>query len=116
MMGVRFRALCLVVLSALPIAAFAVLVADSHFHFAQQATEKEFQHLVGGLGCGPAVDLSSCSFSFDPRLCPGCEQDQGPIPGGVYFCPHHACSILFYPPLAGEAKASGEPGLNALFP
>ena len=61
---------------------------------------EEFQRLVGGLGCGPAVDLSRCGFSFDPRLCPDCPLNDGPIPGGIYFCPQHACSILYCPPLA----------------
>jgi hypothetical protein len=62
---------------------------------------EEFQCLVGGLGLGPAVDLSRCGFSFDPRLCPDCPLNHEPVPGGIYFCPQHACSILYYPPLAG---------------
>jgi hypothetical protein len=60
---------------------------------------QEFYRLVGGLGFGPALDLAPCEFSFDPRLCPACANDCGPIPGGMFFCPHHACSILDYPPL-----------------
>ncbi len=70
---------------------------------------REFQHLVGGLGFGPALDLSRCAFSLDPRLCPDCSQNHGPIPGGIYFCPHHACSILYCPPL-------GEVGPDARLP
>jgi len=61
----------------------------------QLAREREFHRLVGGLGSGPAVDLSRCPFSFDVRLADGCRYDQGPIPGGVYFCPEHGCSILY---------------------
>ncbi|HEV3446865.1 MAG TPA: hypothetical protein VG099_19660 [Gemmataceae bacterium] len=56
----------------------------------------EFQHLVGGLGFGPAVDLASCPNSFDPRVSGHCLHDFGPIPGGGYFCPEHACSIFYY--------------------
>jgi hypothetical protein len=56
----------------------------------------EFQHLVGGLGFGPAVDLASCPNSFDPRLSCRCPREFGPIPGGGYFCPEHACSIFYY--------------------
>jgi hypothetical protein len=63
----------------------------------QDRRSEEFQHLVGGLGMGPAVDLSRCGFSFDPRLCPDCPLNHSPVPGGVYFCPQHACSILYYP-------------------
>jgi hypothetical protein len=63
------------------------------------ARAQEYQHLVGGLGFGPAVDLSRCASSFDPRLCGRCPEELGPIPGGGCFCPHHACSILYYPAL-----------------
>ena len=49
----------------------------------------EFQHLVGGLGFGPAPDPSRCESAFDPRVCPHCPYDLGPIPAGSIFCPHH---------------------------
>jgi hypothetical protein len=61
-----------------------------------EARTREFHHLVGGLGFGPALDLENCEFSFDPRLCPGCSYDCGPIPGGRAFCPYHAGSIFDY--------------------
>jgi hypothetical protein len=60
----------------------------------------EFHRLTGGLGFGPAVVPDGCEFDFDPRLCPACAADSGPIPGGAVFCPHHGCSILEHPPLA----------------
>lgn len=60
---------------------------------------EEFHRLVGGLGFGPALDLQSCEFGFDPRLCPACSADCGPIPGGLFFCPHHASATFDYPPL-----------------
>jgi hypothetical protein len=66
------------------------------------ARSAQFQDLVGGLGFGPAADLSRCAFSFDPRLCDRCPEDVEPIPGGVYFCPQHGCSILYYPPLVSQ--------------
>lgn|SRR5262245_30540473 len=59
---------------------------------------RSFHRLVGGLGFGPAVDLSRCEFSFDPRLCPACSRDDGPIPGGMFFCPYHASAVFDYPP------------------
>ncbi len=61
----------------------------------QQARERDFQHLVGGLGSGPSVDLSRCPFCFDVRLARGCQCDQGPIAGGAYFCPEHGCSVFY---------------------
>jgi hypothetical protein len=60
---------------------------------------REFHRLVGGLGFGPSVDLARCEFGFDPRLCPACSDDCGPVPGGMFFCPRHAGSVLAYPPL-----------------
>lgn len=56
-----------------------------------------FQHLVGGLGFGPALDLSGCASQFDPRICPECVNELGPLVNGRVFCPHHAFSILSYP-------------------
>jgi hypothetical protein len=52
----------------------------------------EFHRLVGGLGGGPATDLSRCDAAFDARLCPHCSYDTGPVPAGVSFCPHHVGS------------------------
>jgi hypothetical protein len=74
-------------------AATAVIwsIGDNHRRPAQS---QEFHHLVGGLGTGPAVDLSSCPFSFDARLANGCRSDQGPIPGGVSYCREHGCSLF----------------------
>jgi hypothetical protein len=60
---------------------------------------REYQQVLGGLGFGPALDLSRCANSFDPRVCPRCTDDLGPVAGGGYFCPQHASSILYYPAL-----------------
>lgn len=56
----------------------------------------EFQRLVGGLGLGPATDLSGCEAAFDHRLCPHCAWEDGPVPGGRTFCPHHSLSVVDY--------------------
>ncbi len=93
----------------MPAAAGALLVADRPAQRARQERAREFQGLVGGLGFGPAADLSRCAFSFDPRLCPGCPQEQGPVPGGAFFCPYHGCSVLDYPPLIPEARGGHAP-------
>ena len=76
----------------------AVLVIENRKPPHQHRAES-FQHLVGGLGFGPALDLSGCAFAFDPRLDASCQEDLGPIPGGSWFCPRHAGSVFFYPPL-----------------
>jgi hypothetical protein len=66
----------------------------------------EFQQLVGGLGMGPAIDLSRCARSLDPRLYPDCPLNHEPVPGGACFCPQHACGILTYPALDRRAYAA----------
>ena len=57
-----------------------------------------FQRLVGGLGFGPACDLSDCAFGFDPRLDGSCGEDFSPIPGGGCFCRCHAGAVMYYAP------------------
>jgi hypothetical protein len=106
----------LALILTLALATGGVLGVDDWLQQRQAERAEEFQRLVGGLGFGPAVDLARCAFSFDPRLCSGCPQDLGPIPGGVYFCPQHACSILFYPRLEATRALSGETDGDALFP
>jgi hypothetical protein len=91
-------------IAALAVAAGLVLATDSMAPASEEAPAEELQRLVGGLGCGPAVDLSRCAFSFDPRLCEDCPLNHGPIPGGIYFCPQHACSILYCQPLASRPE------------
>ena len=94
--------LLLAVTLALVLGAAAVLVRDGSGQGRRDEQARAFQGLVGGLGLGPGLDLSRCAFNFDPRLCDGCPEDGGPIPGGACFCPRHGCSILFYPPLDPE--------------
>jgi hypothetical protein len=83
----------------LAVSAAVILAVESRDTGAGAARAEEFQQLVGGLGFGPAVDLSRCPNSLDPRLGRHCPEDLGPVPGGGYFCPHHACSIFQYPAL-----------------
>lgn len=52
------------------------------------ARSLEFQHLVGGLGLGPATTLSPCEPDFDPRVGAVCDGATDPIPAGGAFCPH----------------------------
>lgn len=79
--------------------AIALVALDGDLGDSKRAQADSFQQVVGGLGFGPALDLSQCEFSFDPRLCGHCASTQATIAGGSYFCPHHACSIFSYPAL-----------------
>ena len=103
----RTPALLLAAILTLSVLA-GVAVALSDRPTADEGRAAEFYRLVGGLGFGPALDLSSCEYSLDPRICPACSQDVGPIPGGLPFCPHHACSVFAYP--TDQLFPSPEPG------
>jgi hypothetical protein len=95
-----FLSAALFVLTA---AAAAVLVSEAVGRRERPAAE--FQHLVGGLGCGPALDLARCPFAFDPRLAGVCQGEGGPVPGGACFCPYHAGAVFFSPPRERDGDA-----------
>ena len=87
-----------VLLLVLAVSATAVLIVEGRSQRRREARSEQFQHLVGGLGFGPALDLSGCAFGLDPRLDDSCSDDCGPIPGGATFCPRHAESVFYYAP------------------
>lgn len=87
------------VVLALALGTGMLLLVDGGSSDVEGDRSQELQSLLGGLGFGPALDLSACEFSFDPRVGNRCSADQGPIPGATYFCSQHASSILYYPPL-----------------
>ena len=77
----------------------------------RSATES-FQKLVGGLGFGPALDLSDCAFGFDPRLDGSCSASVGPLPGAGCFCGRHGGLFSYLPPRpggAGGVRGGGHP-------
>jgi hypothetical protein len=98
----RNRILVAALIAGLTVAAGVLIMVDARSG-ADREQQREFQTLVGGLGMGPAVDLSRCAFSFDPRLCPDCPLNHEPVPGAACFCRQHACSILYCPALVHRA-------------
>jgi hypothetical protein len=84
---------------ALAIIAGTAVILDAGSDGEESARSQELQSLLGGLGFGPALDISLCDFSFDPRVGTSCPADHGPIAGATYFCSQHATSILYYPQL-----------------
>jgi hypothetical protein len=86
-----FAALVLSVISAA-----AILTVEDQRENSRVARAEDFQRLLGGVGFGPAVDLSDGAFSFDPRLDPSDGHDYGPIPGGNCFATRCADSIFYY--------------------
>ncbi|HEY7423334.1 MAG TPA: hypothetical protein VH682_03750 [Gemmataceae bacterium] len=100
----------LLILVFLTMTAVTILVAEGRTERLGEARTEKFQHLVGGLGFGPATDLSTCVFAFDPRLEGNCSLGHGLVPGGDCFCLWHAGSLLPYPPLdsSSDHRPSGE--------
>lgn len=95
----RAEHLLLILILSITAVAAAVLAVDSRPSADEMRRSEEFQRLVGGLGFGPALDLGRCESAFDPRLCPECSNDYGPIAGGMVFCPYHASAVVDYPAL-----------------
>jgi hypothetical protein len=89
---------------AAALCAIALLSAQCRPDSGRAQPALEFHSLVGGLGFGPALDLSRCTNSFDPRLGAICSQEFGHVPAGREFCPHHASSIFCYPGLETDGR------------
>lgn len=115
-MNSTFPRLILVSLIGLSAAASAIVLAESRRNPVAAGRSREFQQMLGGLGFGPAIDLSRCTLAFDPRLGPMCESQFGPIPGGGFVCPHHACSVFDYSPAVEPLLPRAEATPDATVP
>ena len=105
----RAPAVVFALVLALTAAAGAVLALGARAPAGAERRAEEFHRLTGGLGFGPARDLAQCELSFDPRLCPACPDDVGPVPGGVFFCPYHASAVVDYAPLSAKGPDAHVP-------
>src|SRR5687767_4263379 len=77
------------------VAAAAVCVTASMVRRGEpQESSRRFQTLVGGLGLGPAGDLSVCEPDFDPRVGDVCARNVGSVPGAAALCAHRGGSAL----------------------
>ncbi|MFP6769162.1 MAG: hypothetical protein VB859_13400 [Planctomycetaceae bacterium] len=77
-------------LAVIAVLVIAAGVAVAHYRQpvpTRAADAAGFQQLVGGLGFGPSVELSTCPVQFDPRLETTCNAQTGPIPAGGLLCP-----------------------------
>jgi hypothetical protein len=92
----------LLIILMLVIGAGFVLAVDGGGHSSGRA--QEYQQLVGGLGFGPALDLSTCANSFDPRVSNQRPAPLGPFPDGSAFCPQNGFAIFFYGDPNGHAN------------
>jgi hypothetical protein len=104
----RTPAVLLSLIVATTTVAGAMLGLNARPDAVREERARQFHALVGGLGFGPAYDLAECAFSFDPRLCPTCPNDVGPIPGGMVFCPHHAGAVFEVTSLERADRGTGD--------
>ena len=65
-----------------------------------------FQQLVGGLGFGSSVEMSTCAVQFDPRLEAACDAHTGPVPVGGLLCPGCGRFLFSFSPRLSE-KSNG---------
>lgn len=77
----------LIVVAILVIAAGTAVGRCCRPASARPVASAGFQQLVGGLGFGPTVELSTCPVQFDPRLETTCNAHTGAIPAGGLLCP-----------------------------
>jgi len=79
----------------LAMAAISCLAVENVQGSHDSLREREFQHLVGGMGMGPATNMSECPALFDPRIAETCPYEVEPIPAGQdFFCSRHSCSVF----------------------
>ena len=74
------------------IAILVIVAGTAVGHYRQPVSAREadsagFQQLVGGLGFGSSVELSTCAVQFDPRLGVTWDAHTGPVPAGSLLCP-----------------------------
>ena len=83
---------------------------------ARAADAAGFQQLVGGLGFGPTVELSTCAVQFDPRLETTCNAHTGPIPAGSLLCPGCGRFLFSFSPRSPENLTGSSATHNVLTP
>src|SRR5688572_18386931 len=102
-MSSRSQAALVVPIALLAAADLGPIVADPWQAAKRQTRSAAFQRLTGGLGLGPATDLSVCAFAYDPRISPACPAWSGPIAGGGWFCRCHPRVGWDFPPSLADA-------------
>jgi hypothetical protein len=99
--------LVLAAIAALSLFAITVWIHDAVAAQRHEKMSEDFQSLVGGLGFGPALDLSNGTHSFDPRLDgEGADVDEN-LPGATRSGADNPLSIFRYPRLRRSCGPSG---------
>ena len=106
-------------LAVIAILVIAAGVAVAHYRQPvppRAADAAGFQQLVGGLGFGPSVELSTCPVQFDPRLETTCNARTGPIPAGGLLCPGCGRFLFSFSPRSPDNLAGSTAILNVPIP
>ena len=86
----------------LVIAAGAAVGLSRQSDVAGVSDAARFQQLVGGLGFGASVEMSTCAVQFDPRLEATCDAHTGPVPVGGLLCPGCGRFLFSFSPRLSE--------------
>jgi hypothetical protein len=100
------------VVLVLLVSAAAACVVDGDRPDARRADLAEpFHHALGGLGFGPALDLTEGCFGFDPRLSDSSLGSDEPIPAVAAALPGRTGLLFSYhPPRRGGPTRLSEDG------
>lgn len=96
-------ALLLAIILSLTASAIALIAWDAHVARHHEQRSRDFQQVLRGLGLGSALTLSSCEFSFDPRVFPNWRTAHFPIVCSEYFCPRHTSAVFYLRPVEPSA-------------
>lgn len=96
--------------------ATALVTADAIQGPADTGRSADFQRLVGGLGLGPAINLSTCQPAFDLRIGEECPSGIEYLPGNGGFCPHHVCSVISWPGVVEVDPSTHRKSAHAVSP
>jgi hypothetical protein len=98
--------LLLIAIAALVVLAVTIWIHDAVTAKQSEEMSEDFQSLVGGLGFGPALDLSNGSYTYDPRLGDRAELDE-PLPGAAQNGSGNPFSIFSYPRQRRSSRSAG---------
>jgi hypothetical protein len=97
--------LVFIAITTLSLLAVTIWIHDAVAALRHEEMSEDFQSLVGGLGFGPALDLSNGSHSFDLRL----EDDDADqeLPGASRNGTANPFSVFRYPRLRRSSGPDG---------
>jgi hypothetical protein len=95
---------CLI--ATVTVLATVVVSVQSYDANSNSTTGREFQSAVGGLGMGCQIDLSRCSWQFDPRLSHEENPGLNSVPCLSELSPWH--SMALFPVASDRTPVEGD--------